>query len=208
MGISFGDYDGDGFDVVTGWTGIWRNVGGTGCSSRQTSPRCRAEAPAGFILVSYDNDGPRHRRLAPSAPAWETIDVASQHFSGKRASSTSAPRRRRRPAQPYGNDETLCWADVNGDGNLDLFTGQTEQPRNFPFERGGPRGGGAYRFVGSSEAWSRQPQWTLRPEGAQFCDVEGDGDVDLYSNGALYQNVSTDAAARFGRSPRRLRNRA
>jgi hypothetical protein len=63
----------------------------------------------------------------------------------------------------------------------------------------GPTGGqGAYQFIESSgTAGLDNPSGSSRPEGAQFVDVDGDGDVDLYAGGTLFQNVSTAAAARF-----------
>ena len=52
--------------------------------------------------------------------------------------------------QPYNNGETLCWGDVNGDGNLDAFLpvypASLGGPGNFFLRNQGPGPGGEYRF--------------------------------------------------------------
>lgn len=208
MGISFGDYDGDGFtDVVTGWTGsLWRNVGGTDWqfAADLSNVMPLAERRYGFSFGDYDNDGLPDIATSPRVPAWGDDRMHLLHNVGAGANFVDVAAD---PAivdvQPYGNGETLCWADVNGDGNLDLFVpaypGWEGGPGNFFLLNQGPAGPqGVYRFVESSEAAGLDnPPGTRRPEGAQFVDADGDGDVDLYANGVLYQNVSAEAVARF-----------
>jgi len=108
-------------------------------------------------------------------------------------------------SQPCGADsETICWGDTDGDGWLDLFLPvypewTFHEPGNFFLHNLGPTGpGGAYHFSETSAASGLDnPQGTARPEGAQFLDVDGDGDMDLYSNGTLYQNNSTPGVPHF-----------
>ena len=106
--------------------------------------------------------------------------------------------------KPYGDAETNVWADVDFDGNLDLFVPVYPQsvngnPGNFFLHNMGPTGpGGQYRFEEkSASANLDNPPGTARPEGAEFCDVDGDGDLDLYSNGTLYQNRSVPGTPSF-----------
>ncbi len=208
MGISFGDYDGDGFtDVVTGWTGLlWRNVGGTDWQlvANLSNVLPPSERRYGFSFGDYDNDGLPDIAASPRVPAWGDDRFHLLHNEGGGANFVDVASD---PAivdvQPYGNGETLGWADVNGDGNLDLFVpvypSWSGGPGNFFLSNQGPTGPqGAYRFVETSEASGLDnPPATLRPEGAQFADVDGDGDVDLYANGTLYQNVSSVLTTRF-----------
>lgn len=208
MGVSWGDYDADGYiDLFACFSGLlWRNVEGVtwefaGNLGDFIPP---AERRYGASFADYDNDGLPDIATAPRVPAWgdnrmhllrnlgggpHFIDVASD------------------PAivdvQPYNNAETLCWADYNGDGSLDLFVpvypAWEGGPGNFFLSGLGPTGpGGAHRFTeASGPAGLDNPPGTARPEGAQAADVDFDGDVDLFSNGTLYQNVSTQDATRF-----------
>src|SRR5262249_16751508 len=63
---------------------------------------------------------------------------------------------------------------------------------------------GAYRFaLRTEESGLGIPPNTQRPEGAQFADVDRDGDVDAYANGTLYQNRSDASGPRFHQLLRR-----
>jgi hypothetical protein len=207
MGISFGDYDGDGYtDVVTGWTGnLWRNVGGTDWqfAADLSSVMPPAERRYGFMFGDYDNDGLGDVAASPRVPAWGDDRFHLLHNAGGGANFVDvASDPSIVDVQPYGNGETLCWADVNGDGNLDLFVPTYPGPSGpgnfFLLNQGATGPQGAHRFVETSAASGLDnPPWSLRPEGAQFLDVDGDGDVDLYANGTLYQDVGTEGAATF-----------
>jgi len=90
---------------------------------------------------------------------------------------------------------------VDGDANLDLFVPVYPGlgPGNFFLYNLGPTGPGeAYRFAElSGDAGLDIPSGNERPEGAQAADVDFDGDVDLYSNGTLYQNASSPGNPKF-----------
>lgn len=107
---------------------------------------------------------------------------------------------------PCGMDgESFVWCDVDADGDLDLWL--TAYPPdvspgstgNLFLENLGPTGpGGAYRFEErTTTSGLGNPPNVNRPEGAQFVDVDRDGDLDGYANGTLYQNVSDAAGVRF-----------
>lgn len=95
--------------------------------------------------------------------------------------------------------ETACWGDVDGDGDLDLFlptySNFTAMDGNHLFENGGPSLGFKFKDVSICAGVVQQTLDSCRrPEGAQFVDADCDGDIDLYSNGHLYQNVSYEGA--------------
>jgi len=98
--------------------------------------------------------------------------------------------------------ETSCWADVDEDDDLDLWvTGYMMPPgsSNRFFENLGPTGpGGAHRFAHRTlESGLFNPPNVSKPEGAQFTDVDRDGDVDGYACGTVYQNVSAPSSPMF-----------
>lgn len=209
MGVSFGDYDGDGFiDIFAGWSGnLWRNLGGVSweLAADLSSLMPPTERRYGSSFGDYDNDGFPDIAVAPRVPVWGDDRMHLLHNLGGAESFVDvAGDPSVVDVQPYGNAETLCWADVDGDANLDLFVpvypaSVGSGPGNFFLFNQGPSGpGGAYRFSESSElAGLDNPPGNSRPEGAQFADVDADGDVDLFSNGTLYQNVSSEGSARF-----------
>jgi len=207
-GISWGDYDSDGYiDLFACHSGnLWRNVGGVTWefAADLSAILPPTERRYGASFADYDRDGWLDIGTEPRFPFWGDDKMHLLRNLGRGAEFADVAGD---PAivdvQPYNNGETLCWGDVDGDRNLDLFLpvyGQNVAgPGNFFLHNLGPTGpGGAYRFTEkSAEAGLDNPPGTARPEGAQFVDVDLDGDIDLYSNGTLYRNVSSPGVPEF-----------
>ena len=209
FGITFADYDADGWpDIIVGESGnVWQNRFGNnwrkaldldtvlpaadrrygvslgdynadGLPDIATEPRALGQGDTCFHLLKNLGGGPNF------------IDVAFDPQVVVGAPCTS-------------NAETYCWGDVDGDGDLDLFLpiyAISPSPGNKFLENLGPTGpGGAYQLQERTRAANLDnPSWNNRAEGAQFVDVDFDGDIDLYSNGTLYKNAST-GTPRFGK---------
>ena len=209
MGVSFGDYDGDGFiDIFACYSGnLWRNLGGIDWqfAADLSSVLPMTERRYGASFGDYDNDGLPDIATASRVPYWgdDRMHLLLHNNGGGANYTDVADDPEIVETQPHGNLETVCWADVNGDGNLDLFLPAYPDwaggPGNFFLLNQGPAGPqGAYRFTESSAASGLDnPPGTARPEGAQFADIDGDGDIDLFANGTLYRNVSTRSVTRF-----------
>lgn len=208
MGISWGDYDADGFiDLFACKSGnLWRNVGGTtwefAADLEASMPP--AERRYGSSFGDYNNDGLPDIATEPRVPVWGDDKMhLLKNLGGGANFVDMASDMAIIDTQPHNNGETFCWADINGDRNLDLFAPVYPPwvggPGNFFLLNLGPIGpGGEYSFKESSElAGLDNPPGSSRPEGAQFVDVDFDGDVDLFSNGTLYRNASSTTTTVF-----------
>ena len=201
MGVSFGDYDADGFtDVFACFSGnLWRNANGADwvLAANVATSLPPTERRYGASFGDYDGDGLPDIAMAPRVPVWGDDDFHLLHNLGGGSFVDVAGDPTMVDVVPYGNAETLCWADVDADGDLDLFV-----PVYPSWDGGGPgnfflRNDGGHFVEASAAAGLDNPLGTSRPEGAQFVDVDGDGDADLFSNGTLYWNVSSRGAPRF-----------
>lgn len=212
MGVSWGDYDADGYiDLFACKSGnLWRNVEGTSWefAGDLDSLMPPTERRYGSSFGDYNNDGLPDIATEPRVPLWgdDKMHLLKNLGGGPNFVDVAADGAIV-DVQPHNNGETFCWADVNGDRNLDLFVPVYPDwnlgPGNFFLLNLPPTApGGEHRFQESSElAGLDNPPGTARPEGAQFVDVDFDGDVDLFSNGTLYRNASMTAAPVFETLP-------
>jgi hypothetical protein len=214
-GISFGDYDADGcIDVfVTQDARLWRNLQGQDWelagdfNQPPTQLLPFSQQRYGCSFGDYDNDGLPDIAIEPRAwVAGDTCFRLLHNLGGHADFEQVAEETGAVITSPCGlPSETACWGDVDNDGDLDLFLPCYPPwrippgPGNVFWTNLGPVGpGGAYRFAETtSSSGLFNPPGTARPEGAQMCDVDGDGDLDLYSNGTLYQNRTTPGNIRF-----------
>ena len=204
-GISFGDYDQDGrVDLFSASSGnLFRNTGDgwqfAGDLDQFMPPATRRY---GSSFGDYDNDGLPDIAIEPRNTGGDTCHHLLRNLGGGQfVDVTTDPTVMNQACQ--ADAETICFGDVDGDGNLDMFLPVYPTPYggpgNFFWHNLGPTGvGGAYRFAEmSAVAGLDNPPGTNRPEGAQLLDTDFDGDVDLYCNGTLYQNQSVPGTPSF-----------
>ena len=209
-GLSWGDYDADGYvDLFACQSGnLWKNIGGTTwvLAANLADLLPPATLRYGSSFGDYDNDGLPDIATAPRKDGDGDLELhLLKNLGGGPLFVDVASDPVIVDTQPFGDSETLCWGDVDSDFDLDLFVpvypqwAIAGQPGNFFLSNLGPSGPfGAYRFAEqSATAGLDNPPGTDRPEGAQVVDVDFDGDLDLYSNGTLYRNISAPGAPAF-----------
>ncbi len=201
-GISFGDYDADGWiDMFACQSAnLWRNVDGVTweLAADLDSELPYASSRYGSSFGDYDNDGLPDIGTEPRPSGGDSCLHLLHNLGGGpffEDVSTDPEIIDVQPCNAYS--ETICWGDVDRDDDLDLFLPAYPPwvvgDGNFFLRNMGPTGpDGAYRFIEYTLAGGfDNPPGSARPEGAQFADVDFDGDMELYSNGTLYQNNST-----------------
>jgi len=211
-GVSWGDYDRDGWQDVFALQSarLWRNLGGTDfvLVGDYDDPVTGILPPTtwryGSSFGDYDNDGLPDLPVEPRACCGGDTCFHLLHNRGGAVFQDVASPAATIISKPCGLDaETICWGDVDNDGDLDMFL------PNYPPWVGssgnkfwtnlGPTGpAGAYRFEETVVASGLyNPPNSARPEGAQMVDIDFDGDIDVYSNGHLYQNNSSHGVIDF-----------
>lgn len=206
-GVSFLDYDGDGWiDLyVNQNAGLWRNQ--EGATFTRVADLDVFLPPIanryGASAGDYDNDGLPDIAGSPRGACFTLL--RNVDGAGTFVEVGNDPLVVDEPLSCNMFGETFCWADVDEDGDLDLWA--TAYPDDVDpgsggnqfLENLGPTGpGGAYRFARRTESSGLgNPDNVNRPEGAQFVDVDRDGDVDGFANNTLYQNVTALDGPRF-----------
>ncbi len=171
LGISFGDYDQDGWSdvVVATERRIWRNLAGVDWKEQvDLSPWMDAGQRYSAALFDYDNDG--------------RVDLADEPRGGgclQLLHSLGGDLFEEVAGDPDIVDDRPCmaWCETNSVADVDGISRFTER-----VAAAGLRNPADPRSV---------------PEGAGFADVDDDGDVDLYACISLYRNVSKAKDPRF-----------
>ena len=164
-GACWVDVDNDGWtDLCTGGA-VWRNEEGKKFSKI-------AEGFGPVVAADFDNDG--------------FVDLFS--WAGKRVFRNEGGKAFKpvaMPALPQGSSQGACWGDFNGDGFVDLYVGGYEdwgKGLTFPDLVLTNQGGKGFKLTWDDKRY--------RARGVTACDVDRDGDLDVYvSNYRLQPNV-------------------
>ena len=201
FGIAVGDADGDGYtDIVVPYPqSLWLNNAGKGWTQKDVPEFGEHLGQYGASFGDYNADGlpdigtePRgdDSLLLRNDGGGEFTELDTDYFPLA-------------PAGKHGKgfgqqSETNAWVDADADGFLDLFVPAYYGASGF-YQNLGPGGTGEHEFeeMAVDIGIVLSPTGDLRPEGAQFVDIDRDGDPDLYVCGELLRNVSTPGNPQF-----------
>jgi hypothetical protein len=197
-GVCWADFDGDGWVDFFGAREkqMWRNRGGVEWDL-SILPDIPVLYRYGSAAGDYNNDGLPDLTTEPRKITNERMKLLRNDGDFEFTEVGSIPGII--DLQPWGDSETNTFCDVDFDGNLDLFVptyGQEQAgmygPGNFFLHNQGPTGpGGEYRFFEvSAQVGLDEVPGTSRCEGTEWCDVDQDGDPDVFVGGTLFQNNS------------------
>ena len=200
-GVSFADLNDDGWpDFFVAQSGVvWQNLAGQGWA---IAADLRQDLGAssfryGSALGDFNRDGLPDIASEPRKGGADDCLHLFRNQGGWNFTDISGDRNLVDAALCGALAETIAWADFDGDGDLDMFFPSypiaSASIDNRFLKNLGPSGpGGAYRFTEiGQEIGLAIPAGAARPEGVVTIDIDRDGDLDLYSNGHWYTNVST-----------------
>jgi hypothetical protein len=188
-GISVADVDNDGWvDVLAPYqTVVWLNLAGV-----DWAPVPVPDLEIGGWGVQYgasfgDYDRDRMPDLS-SEPRGDRVRLLHNEGGGlfQRLDGLHFP------AEEDLSAETNGWVDVDGDGWIDLFVPAYYGLSGLWMNQG-PDAAGDHSFieVGQMVGIELSPTVAFRPEGAQYLDLDRDGDADLFVCGQMLHNQST-----------------
>jgi len=187
-GIAVADVDGDGWiDVLApNAKTLWLNLDARNWASVEIPELYDVSSTQyGASFGDYDRDGLPDLSTEPRGNY-----VALLHNDGG-ATFTQLPATQFEHAPSYQSSETNLWHDVDGDGWLDLFS-----PAYYGYSglwlNQGPDKDGNHSFdeIGQEIGIALSTTTALRPEGAQYVDMDRDGDAELYVCGEMLYNQS------------------
>jgi hypothetical protein len=209
FGLAVGDYDGDGWvDVFNSESGgLYRNLAGQDWQwTADLTPLLMPGVRYGAAFGDFDGNGLPDLATEPrkNLNGKGKLSLLENGGAGTGFREIAAfPWRI--DVQPYDClTETNNWADVDGDGWIELFmptyaASSSYSTGNWLLKNLGPvtpEGKCAFQDVSAIAGTDNVPG-ANRPEGAQFVDFDRDGDLDLYCNEVIYQNVSSLGIPRF-----------
>lgn len=192
-GCAWGDYDNDGFlDLfvanlnIGNWlyrnngNGTFQKVTGAQAGAIASNPPSRSVSAA---WGDFDADGRLDLYVANGALVENRVDALYRNLGLGRFTNI---------AVASGINQALqstqgTWADVDGDGRLDLFVTHNANQGNYIYRN---LGGGAFQAISNGSVLNER----LNSVGAAWGDYDNDGDLDLFVvnrqllTGALHRN--------------------
>ena len=212
-GTAAEDFDNDGLiDIVTstydpaGALTYYRNLGNGGFEDLSAISHLDDQL-GGLNLISgdYDNDGDMDLLVLRGAWLRDEGNIRNSLLRNEGDGTFTDVTHEAGLATPAYPTQTATWADIDNDGDLDLFIGNESRPQegaNFPSQLFRNNGNGKFTDIAVAAGVTNDRYC----KGVAAGDFDNDGDVDLYVSNfgpnRLYSNngngTFTDTAAAAG----------